>query len=386
MKNVEIKKNDILKAIYFITAIIQKHQGDSMQGALGSRGDLMGGIFDRWVNTVPEGIIFNNIILPEISEGKSVEIITDFYLYDPKFAGIAPDVIGIRVNGKIIPFAIFNERWESVKGMPQIEVKTFKKPQKMISLRNQNYDGKYLVMAESEFRIDYLLPFFSKDIFEEYIYEQLHMDNRAFIVSNESKKIQQADKVDVSNDSIGNVKLLKITTAKSFMENSTLCEGNVSVQYITDIVRKDKIPSGELLNTQFSKYIETTACGLYRFNERWYEGITKHNVPYYTKKTRKGDIEFLYRTLDISAENIKSIKLLKKSNSSIYIETEDDACINGIQLSAKSIYKIDFQILDRSSNNGEEYFMQKCLIQFIPDYESELKEILSQIIKKGKLI
>ena len=63
MRRVEIKKNDILKAIYFITAITQKQQGASMQGALSSKGDLMGGIFDRWINTVPEGILFNNIIL-----------------------------------------------------------------------------------------------------------------------------------------------------------------------------------------------------------------------------------------------------------------------------------------------------------------------------------
>ena len=76
---------------------------------------------------------------------------------------------GIKVDDRIIPFVLFNERWETVDSMPQIEVKTYKKPQKMVSLRNQNYDDKYLVMAESEFRIDYLLPFFSSDIFDDEI-------------------------------------------------------------------------------------------------------------------------------------------------------------------------------------------------------------------------
>ena len=267
----------------------------------------MGGIFDRWINTVPEGILFNNIILPDISDGKDVEIITDFYLYDPKTAGIAPDVIGIKVDDRIIPFVLFNERWETVNNMPQIEVKTYKKPQKMVSLRNQNYDDKYFVMAESEFRIDYLLPFFSSDIFDDEIYERLHMNDTAFIVSNTENRIHQTDQVDVSNDSIGAVTLLKITNARAYMDNSTLCEGNVSVQYLTGIDQKRNSPRGELLNTPISHYCEITDCGLYRFNENWYEGVTEQNVPYYTKRTRGGNIEFLYRTLDISIENIQII-------------------------------------------------------------------------------
>ena len=382
MRRVEIKKNDILKAIYFITAITQKQQGTSMQGALSSKGDLMGGIFDRWINTVPEGILFNNIILPDISDGKDVEIITDFYLYDPKTAGIAPDVIGIKVDDRIIPFVLFNERWETVNNMPQIEVKTYKKPQKMVSLRNQNYDDKYLVMAESEFRIDYLLPFFSNDIFDDEIYERLHMNDTAFIVSNTENRIHQTDQVDVSNDSIGAVTLLKITNARAYMDNSTFCEGNVSVQYLTEIEQKRNSPRGELLNTPISHYCEITDCGLYRFNGNWYEGVTEQNVPYYTKRTRGGNIEFLYRTLDISIENIQAIKVLKKSMSSMYIQTEGNASINGFPLDENSIYKIDFQLLDRSSNDGEEYFMQKNLLQFIPDFEEELKNTLSQIIRE----
>lgn len=81
MVTISINKNDILKSIYFITAIIQNQTSGSMQGALSSKGDLMGGIFDRWINTVPESIIFNKIILPEVRNGQSSEIISDFYVY-----------------------------------------------------------------------------------------------------------------------------------------------------------------------------------------------------------------------------------------------------------------------------------------------------------------
>ena len=83
MITVKVNKEDILKSVYFITAIIQKQTSNSMQGALSSKGDLMGGIFDRWINTVPESIVFNKIILPNIKNGNNSEIISDFYLYNP---------------------------------------------------------------------------------------------------------------------------------------------------------------------------------------------------------------------------------------------------------------------------------------------------------------
>ena len=65
----------------------------------------------------------------------------------------------MEVNEKIYPFTRFNNKWESVEGTPQIEVKTFKAKDQMISLRNQNYDDKYLVLVELDMRIDYLVPF-----------------------------------------------------------------------------------------------------------------------------------------------------------------------------------------------------------------------------------
>lgn len=383
MKTLEVKRNDILKSVYFITALTQNLHSASMQGALSSKGDLMGGIFDRWINTVTESLILNNIILPDISDVDHVKIICDFYLYDPKTVGIAPDVIGIKVNECVIPFVVFNDKWTVVENMPQIEVKTFKKPQKMISLRDQSYDGKILVMAESEFRVDYLLPLFSPDIFTESTYQNLHMDDSVFIVSNQDDRIHQMPKVDLSNDSLGTVSLLKITTAKEFMESSTFCEGNVSVQYFKAVEEKKRGPRGELIDKPISEYCDLTEWGLYRFNSNWYEGITESGIPYYTKKSKNGNLEFLYRTLDVSFENISAIKLLKKSTNSMYLKVDSDASINGHKLYAGKVYKIDFQILDRSSNKGEEYFMQKNLVQYVPDYEKELKNTLKKIINGG---
>lgn len=385
MVTIPIKKNDILKSIYFITAIIQKQTSGSMQGALSSKGDSMGGIFDRWINTVPESIIFNKIILPEVKNGQSSEIISDFYLYDPKTAGIAPDVIGIRTPNGTKPFVIFDEHWIPVENMPQIEVKTFKKPQKMISLRNQDYDEKYLVMVESELRIDYLLPFFDTSIFQDSIHNNLVMDDDTFIVSNSAGKLQGIDIVNINNDEIGTVTLLKVTKAKSFMKSATFCEGTVSVQYINGIEKKTRIPAGASKEISLSDYCSKTTIGLYRFSDKWYEGYTAENIPYYTKNSRGGSSNaFLYRTLDFYVDDIDSVSVIKKSNSSMYIKTNKTVRLNEHQLQENSIYKIDFAMLDRSSNNGVEYFMQKSLVSHINDYQDQLKNTLEVIINGGK--
>ena len=383
MKNISVSRDDILKSIYFITAITQKQNSSTMQGALSSKGDLMGGIFDRWINTVPESIVLNKLILPEIDNSGTAEIISDFYLYDPRTAGIAPDVIGIRTSKGTIPFAIFEEKWTPVEGMPQIEVKTFKKPQKMISLRNQAYDDKYLVMAESEFRIDYLMPFFDKTIFDDRIHRNLVMDDATFIVSNSDQKLQGIDPVHTTDDTIGTVTLLKTTTAKAFMDCSTFCEGTVSVQRLDNVEKKTRRPSGATLNTSLKKLCKINEFGLYRFNKDWYEGISDDGIPYYTKNSRGAANTFLFRTLDMYVENINAITVIKKSNSSMYIEVNQASKINEYSLEKDSVYKIDFSMLDRSSNNGEEYFMQKSLIQYIPDYEKQLHKHLQKIINGG---
>ncbi len=379
---IKIDKDDILKTIYFIVALTQRQNSSSMQGALSSKGDQIGGIFDRWINTIPESLVFKKIILPEFGFSNKIDIVSDFYMYNPRIAGIAPDIIGIRLKNKIIPFAVFQEKWKAVEGMPQIEIKTFKKPQKMVNLRNQNYDNKYLVMVESELRIDYLLPFFEKSIFKDEIYSNLVMDDEAFILSNNEQNIQSINKVDATDNSIGSITLLKITTASAFMGASTFCESTVSVQYINDISEKKETRVNCLEEIPLSNYCDLTNIGLYRFNSNWYEGITDNNIPYYTKNSRGVSNKFLYRTVDLYIDNIDAIKIIKKSNSSIYIKTSAISQINNFKLNANSIYRIDFAVLDRSSNSGEEYFMQKSLVSYVPSYFENLKNDFRMIIQQ----
>lgn len=73
--------------------------------------------------------------------------------------------MGLKVDNKVIPFVKYDDEkeikefWVPQGGSPLIEVKSFKQSQYLVSLRNQNYDNKYLVMCKTDLSIDYLLPF-----------------------------------------------------------------------------------------------------------------------------------------------------------------------------------------------------------------------------------
>lgn len=67
------------------------------------------------------------------------------------------------------------------------------------------------------------------------------------------------------------------------MNSATFCEGTVSVQYINGVEKKTRVPAGSSEEIPLSEYCNRTEIGLYRFSDKWYEGYTSENIPYYTK-------------------------------------------------------------------------------------------------------
>lgn len=369
----EITKDKSLKNIYFICSLTQKTK-TSMQGALSSKGDLMGGIFDRWINTIPESIIFNEYIKPKLNQYKNsdIELVQDFYLYDPKEVGIASDVLGIKINNKEIPFCVYGEigneiRWHQNKNYPQIEVKTLKMPQKMLTLRDQHYSGKYLIFAESTFNIDYLLPFFDENLFNQNVFNELKMNNETFLEGNYSNYITQINKINLGNDKIGEVNVLVITKAEDFINKSIMCMPGESVQYINNnISEKDftRIPQANV-DIPLLYYLICRFDNVYSFNEKWYNDFVKRqNI----------------KTLDVKVDNLNSIKIIKMNKSSIYIKVTGEATINNFKLK-DDVYKIDFAILERSASSPKEYFLQKNIYDVLNNNETNLISELNKVIK-----
>ena len=370
MKEVKFNKDDIIERVYFITKLVQNQKGTTMQGALTSKSDSMGGIFDRFINTLSDPLVFDKIILPQIQTDKEVSVISDYYYYKPTkaIAGIAPDIFGINVDGKQIPFTKFNNKWEPVDGMPQIEIKTFKAKDQMISLRNQDYDDEYLVLVDLNLRIDYLVPFLNSNILNEKLVEKMKMDDSVFIIEDRDSKITKVTPIDYSSDNIGTLKLISVTNATDFMRQATLCEGNISVRRMKEIrVRKVNVKSG-LLHDKLSLYANKSPRinKLYEFNELWKE---------------KTNVENNVSILDFSADKIDKIEICKYNSNGIVITALEEGCsFNGTMLERGKQYTVSFENLNRSGNSGSEYFMQKQCAVYLNGIEKQLIKELENII------
>ena len=373
MKEVSFNRDDIIERVYFITKLVQNQKGTTMQGALTSKSDSMGGIFDRFINTISDSLVFEKIILPQIKTKKKVHVINDYYYYDPKrsVSGIAPDIFGITVNGKQIRFTKFNNKWEAEKGKPQIEIKTFKAKDQMISLRDQGY-SEYMIFVDLDLRIDYLVPFLDSKLLNKNIAKKMQMDDTVFIEKDKNTRVTKITPIDYSSDVIGTLKLIAITNATDFMKQATLCGGNVSVQRMKEInIRKTNMRSN-LLHDKLSSYANKSprVKKLYEFNKLWKE---------------KMSVSENTAILDFSADNIENIEICKYNNDGIVITALKDGCsFNGFQLEVGRQYSIKFAKLDRTGNDGSEYFMQKQCAFYLNGIEDNLIKELEKIIEKGE--
>ncbi|KKR43125.1 hypothetical protein A2356_01760 [Candidatus Nomurabacteria bacterium RIFOXYB1_FULL_39_16] len=352
-----ITKQDVAPYIYFVCSMAQRGR---MYGGLSGKSDYIGGVFDRWINIIPESVIFNKYFLPKIAD--NLEVISDYYEYDPKKSGIAPDVLGVKIGKKAIPFVEYVNKWRALKNAPQIEVKSFKKGQYMVSLRNQSYDKKYLVMAETNLDSDYLLPFFEQTVIGEDIYNKLKMDDNVFIKENLNKDLSSVTKIKRDNTNLGSLKLITVCLANDFMRYSNLCGEGGSPFYIKEI-NETRTPKTLPQTMTFSEWINKKIDNLYSWKENKLDNNKKHTL------------------IDVYVENADKIQVLKNSKSSITIYTISKAKINDTELEANKTYIIKFQLLDRSGAKSGEYFMHKSIIDKIPNKEDIMLDNIKQYIR-----
>ncbi len=352
-----ITKQDVAPYIYFVCSMAQRGR---MYGGLSGKSDYIGGVFDRWINIIPESVIFNKYFLPKIAD--NLEVISDYYEYNPKKSGIAPDVLGVRIGTRAIPFVEYMNKWHALNNAPQIEVKSFKKAQYMVSLRNQGYNNQYLVMVETNLESDYLLPFFEKTVVGEDVYNRLKMDDSIFIKENLDKDLSSVTKIKRDNTDLGSLRLITVCLASDFMQYSNLCNEGESPLYITKIT-ETRTPKTLPRTLLFSDLVKKNRNNLYSWKKNKLDKNRKHKL------------------LDVYVENIDKIRFLKNSKSSITIYTENKAKINDKELEANKTYIIKFQLLDRSGSKSSEYFMHKSIIDKIPNKEDIMLDNIKQYIK-----
>jgi hypothetical protein len=316
--------------------------------------------------------LFDRIILPQITTERNVEIIKDYYLYKPSInvAGIAPDVFGLKVDEVTIPFVKFDGKWTAVEGAPQIEVKTFKAKDQMVSLRNQDYDSQFLVLADLRLRIDYLVPFFDSALLNATVAHEMVMYDEAFIVNDPSGKITKISEIDFSNDQIGTIDLITVTNGTDFMNQASRCSGGIGPRRMKEIrLRKVRLNANTGFKLSDFASISPRINSIYEFNIDWYS------------RTNTNATKTLY--VDFSASNLDNIEISAFNASSVVIKAIADGCVfNDYSLENGKQYIVEFATLERDGNNGVEYFMQKQCTRHLTNHTTELIEHLRRIINE----
>jgi hypothetical protein len=79
--------------------------------------------------------------------------------------------LGIQSEKEVIPFAKFkDDKWYMKEDKPFIDIKTYRKKQKMITIRDtQLEDEHYYVLVESDIKPYYLKKLLSESIFDNEI-------------------------------------------------------------------------------------------------------------------------------------------------------------------------------------------------------------------------
>jgi len=348
-REITITRDDLLPLMYFIVSIYQ--QGKTHRQGISAKSDLIGGYIDRWINKLPENIIFNKILCAD----KNYKVINDYFIYGTELKSDknAPDILGLKTKNGIIKFAEFEDNtWNNCGGMPHIEVKTSKTNQKLVAVREtQLYDSNYYVFVESNFANDYLLSFFVEDYFNDEVLKSINMDT-SFIKSNRNKIISQPIRIKpLDNENIGSLKLLTIMNGLEFRENATKVNAKENIYYFNNIEEVDKV---------------------YRENK---DIILRDYINSY------GHVHFGKKIIPIETDKFDKIKIKSIFKSSIYIEALDNCCIYNEDIYKGKIYKIGIGEFERNSNNIE-YIMLKKQFSKGLDKTQELIELLDTIANK----
>lgn len=183
-----------------------------------SRGDLIGGFIDRWINKIPETLIFKKLV-DKYYDDEDFEVINDYFIYEKESAKNAPDIIGLKYKNNFYKFATFKEdKWEINENAPFVEVKTFRNTQKLITIPSTQFlENHYYTFVESTVNDLYLLHLFDKKnflkndkyylMFDDY---QIFNENNSSIAKNPIDVVKKEKLNNYLEDNLRGYKLIGI--------------------------------------------------------------------------------------------------------------------------------------------------------------------------------
>ena len=363
---VTLTAEDLFPDVYFA---VSKFRFDNFhQQGTSAKRDLLGGFIDRWINKASERIIFRKLL-----NGKPYEVLNDYFLYkDPK-AKNAPDVLGIKCknSGKVIKFAEFDgasSTWKQLDNCPFIEVKTFRKSQILVSVRDEQFnDDHFYVLTEMDTAPDYLFYFFNKSIFSEENLKEVKIPLDYFVKNTTSAENiidvpKQIDETPSPARIIGKLRLTAVIKGSGLKTFGIKLNPGEPFKYISSISEVKKIPKG-------SGYSNNP----YQF-EQIFDAVSETDHIYVKKPVESGELKFL----PFQAYGEGKISVWKVNKGSIYIEALENSSILDKQLEAGKKYKIDLKIMERSSN-WDEYFAYESIFNGRNQARKELIEKMNNL-------
>lgn len=348
---IDVTKEDIKPLLYFIISMFQQEtihrQGTS------SKSDLIGGFIDRWINKIPEDLIFRKHLLLN----KNYSVINDYFVYGMKSKKNAPDILGLQIENQIIKFTEYDtNEWLQIEGMPHIEIKTFRKNQRLVSVRDtQLEDDNYYIFVESNFDNDYLIHLFDEQYLERETLDKITMSNQ-FIKDNSQQILIQPPKILIDNkESIGTLEIITIVRGSEFKKRATLCKEEENVFYLKNIVEVTSVRGGLEIPKKFNEIFQ------------------------YNSETDMYEAEWeASKLIPIYAQNVNKLEILKINKKNFYCKSSKECQLYNYNLKAGVIYKVELEIFQRNSGWNEYVALKNQFPENI-NCEAQLLILLDEI-------
>lgn len=361
-----VSKEMIAKGAYWI---LMKFNADKFHRALDSaKRDKFGGYLERWLNKVFEKPFFDNFL----SEyDKKYSVIYDDLIYKDHKLKTAPDVLGLKINEKIIPFGKYKDRWEQFPKMPKIEIKSFRKDH-YVATTNATQTADYYIFLETDLDDDYLKSIFSTDFYDEKNFKEIleNWKDLEQLFEDNSNVLMEIDKPvkELNNFS---VELLSIMTHKDWVELSKIAKGAVK-----ESNRIKEQPEKPL----YFKSIERNDNPSHHSRKN---PLGKNNLLNFSFDNNT--IKYLMPVFEsVDANNTKNgliANFTGSSKSTIYFEIDRHFKLNG-EIFDPGKYKMTFVIFDRSAGFNEHCALKNSVKHF--DSRGILLENFDKILKEDK--
>lgn len=359
-----VSKEMIAKGAYWI---LMKFNADKFHRALDSaKRDKFGGYLERWLNKVFEKPFFDNFLQ---EYNKNYSVIYDDLIYKDHKLKTAPDVLGLKLNEKIIPFGKYTDRWMQHSNMPKIEIKSFRKDQN-VATTNANQTADYYIFLETDLDDDYLKSIFSNDFYDEKNFEeiienwkdleQLFEDNSNVLI-NIDKPVKKLNNF--------SVELLSIVTHDDWLELSKIAKG--AVKESNRIKVQPEKP-------KYFKFIEKNENPSHHSRKNPLGNKNLLNL-----KLDNNNLKYLlpvFEPVDNNRSNSLMANFTGSSKSTIYFEIGQKFKLNG-EVFNPGKYKITFAVFDRSAGFNEHCALKNAVKHY--DSREKLLNCFDQIIKNN---